>query len=123
MLFQTNICKNHCIKIRSANYVQLNDINAAPTYSWFPDTLGGYYGWLPIASDSFFSGTYYGRGFIIDSLYINRASGGMFCTLKGPGANAEGIILKNILINSMGDAGGIAAQCFEVSGIVCCSVS
>ncbi len=107
----------------SANYVQLNDINAAPTHTWFPDGSGGYYGWVPIASGSLFSGTYNGRGFGIDSLYANRNTAGLFDVISGSHVNISGIKLTNVSITSTNYAGGIASQSLYRSVIENCSVS
>lgn len=104
----------------SANYVQTCDINAAPTHTWFPDTLGGYYGWLPIAfsSDHTFTGDYDGRGFKIDSLYSKV--GGLFSHLMG--SYSCGIRLTNLVVDSA-SGGGLAYQIIYGSVVENCSVS
>ena len=53
----------------ASNYIQIADINAAATSSWFSGA-----GWTPIGnSTTQFTGTYDGQNYTITGLFINRA--------------------------------------------------
>lgn len=89
--------------------LQQNDIDASATSTWYPDGEGGYYGW-PLTT---YSGNYYGQGYEISGLYINREGSngvGLFGTATGPfGSTYEisGVRLTNANISGNQDVGGI----------------
>ena len=62
------------------HYIQTTDIDASETWDW-----EGGEGFPPISTyENGFSGTYNGKGYVIDSLYINQPSGqyiGLFASL------------------------------------------
>ena len=89
--------------------IQQNDIDASETSTWYPDGEGGYYGW-PLVT---YSGSYYGQGFEISGLYINRESSdnvGLFGSATAPGISTaviSGVRLTNANISGSEDVGGI----------------
>jgi hypothetical protein len=54
-------------------FIQTEDIDASETTGWYPDSSGGFSGWMPIGNDSLgFSGSYNGNNKKITGLFVNR---------------------------------------------------
>lgn len=86
------------------HYVQIADINAAETKSWF-----GGKGWVPIG---YFQGSYNGKGHIIDSLFINRPDSscvGFFGVCTSP-TIIDSLGLSNVNFKGGSVVGGLAGQ-------------
>lgn len=85
------------------HYVQIADINAAKTRSWF-----GGQGWLPIG---YFTGSYNGKGHVIDSLFINRPDSsciGFFGVCTNPTIDSLG--LSNVNFKGGNVVGGLVGS-------------
>ncbi|WP_158607304.1 T9SS type A sorting domain-containing protein [Rhodohalobacter sp. SW132] len=85
--------KNHL----NSHFIQIADINASKTVAWNDST-----GFEPIG-DVFeqFTGSYYGNGYVIDSLFINRTES-VYVGLLGYIKNAH---LKNISVTNASVSG------------------
>lgn len=73
------------------HYIQTADINAAETKNWF-----GGQGWIPIG---YFTGSYNGKGHVIDSLFINRPDSsciGLFGVCESFAIDSLGVSNVNI---------------------------
>lgn len=96
------------------HYIQTADIDASATSEW-----NGGEGWTPIGTDdnNTFTGTYDGGGYIIDGLFINRATGsqGLFGTM-GSGSQIKNLGVANVNITSSVYTGGLVG--YNASGIV-----
>ena len=96
------------------NYIQTANINAAVTKRWFKDS-----GWTPIGKlSTCFTGTYNGKGHLIDSLYIQRDSlmfAGMFGSIST--SHLDSIGLTNLNIKGKRHVGGLAGASYKNSTI------
>lgn len=96
------------------NYIQTANINAAETKHWFKDS-----GWTPIGKLSYgFSGTYNGKGHLIDSLCIKRDSM-MFAGMFGYTftSRIDSIGLTNLNIKGKRHVGGLTGGSYKSSTI------
>ncbi len=85
------------------HYIQTANINAASTRNW--DSKKGF---LPIGNEAIkFTGTYNGKGYVIDSLFINRSSDyiGLFGYVTDAAINNVGV--TNIDILGINRTGGL----------------
>ncbi len=88
----------------AAQYIQIADINASETSTWFPNA-SLFYGWPPIGnvqSGPTFTGIFNGQGYTIDGLFINRYATnyvGLFAGLGGSG------IIKNVVLTNVNITG------------------
>lgn len=90
----------------SKNYIQTADINAVETKVWFRNS-----GWVPIGNlSNGFTGTYDGKLYRIDNLYIRRHNEnaiGFFGRFCGKAIN---IVLTNVNVLGSEWVGGLAAE-------------
>ncbi|HRW62292.1 MAG TPA: GLUG motif-containing protein [Bacteroidales bacterium] len=97
----------------SKNFIQTNNINASKSYTWDDST-----GFIPIGNATTkFTGTYNGKGFKIDSLYINRPTTnyiGLFGLIDSD-SHLDSIGLTNVNFNGKEIIGGL---CGYSNGII-----
>lgn len=108
-------------------YQMINNIDFADKYtegSWSDWNSGS--GWSPIAS---FSGSFYGAGYTIRNLFINREEGsyfGLFGSINGDagfGGNVFSVDLEDVDITGDSYVGAIAGYTTGSSNIYCCNVT
>ncbi|MGE0077819.1 MAG: LamG-like jellyroll fold domain-containing protein [Bacteroidales bacterium] len=96
-------------------YEQTADIDASDTWDWSS-------GFSPIGNSSKnFKGSYDGKGYIIDSLYISRPSSnyiGFFGYTNG--AKLNNINITNASITGYQYTGGLVGQCVQSNIYKCC---
>src|SRR5690554_75911 len=96
----------------SSHYVQVADIDATETLTWFDDQ-----GWEPIGfyfnadNTISFSGSYNGQNNTIDALYINRPTRnniGLFGRIEG--AQVSNLGVTNLNVTGQNSVGGLTGQ-------------
>ncbi|NIA11064.1 MAG: hypothetical protein GWP10_15385, partial [Nitrospiraceae bacterium] len=104
-------------------YIQTKDINIAASSGW-----DGGKGFLPIGNiPPHFTGTYHGRGHVIDSLFINRPSEdyiGLFGRLEH--ANIDSLGITNALVSGKYYVGSLVGDylystvsyCYSTGGVI-----
>lgn len=111
----------------SRHYIQIANIDASATTGWFSSK-----GWLPIGTPSItFTGSYDGKGFAINALFINRPDRrtdidyvGLFGylgsagILKNLGLTSVNITGKNDLAAVVGKNDGTISNCYSTGTIV-----
>ncbi|MEI6090698.1 MAG: GLUG motif-containing protein [bacterium] len=104
----------------SFNYELDNDINAAVTKNWNSSA-----GWKPIGTESlFFSGKFDGKGYKIDSLYINRPNEnfiGFFGIVVGKNIEISRLGITNSSITGKNYVGSLVGRNSYCSLIDCYS--
>jgi len=106
------------------HYIQTADINALGTISWFPNGIGGYYGFPPIGNwnDAAFTGSYDGQLFSINNLFEWRGDMvGLFGYTQG--ATISNIVLFNVQISGNAYVGGLVGYANYSTSIINCLVS
>ncbi len=104
------------------HYIQTADIDASETWDW-----EGGAGFPPIATyENGFSGTYNGKGYVIDSLYINQPSEqyiGLFASLDETSA-IDSLGITNATVSGSSKVGvlssrnlGIIRDCFTTGSV------
>jgi hypothetical protein len=100
----------------SYDYEQLNNIDASATSGWNSSA-----GFSPIGNyTTKFTGSYDGKGFTIDSLFINRISDwtGLFGLIDG--AEISNLGVTNVSISGAYGTGGLAGDNYNYSTIYNC---
>ena len=107
------------------DYIQIADIDASGTSTWYPDGLGGYYGWSVIGNDYIkFTGSYNGQGYELSGIYLNRASEnnqGLFGYTSGASIQNLGVI--NATIIGLENVGALIGSAWDNSNIIKCYTS
>jgi len=94
-------------------YIQTANINASATKDWFKDK-----GWKPIGNHSFpFTGSYNGKGYIIDSLFIYRTESdtiGLFGYINNH-TIIDSLGMTNAQINGGSFVGGLVGYTYTAT--------
>ncbi len=109
------------------HYIQMNDIDASGTASWFNGTGATVSGWLPVGDNTTaFQGSYDGNGKKITSLFINRPNTDDVGFIKWTrGADISNLQILSANVTGGNQTGIIAGRTVDLSGnsIQNCGVS
>jgi uncharacterized membrane protein len=97
----------------SASYILMDNINASATITWNDNGTGGYYGFEPIGVEANqFAGSFDGKGYKIENLYINRPDLpyiGLFGYV-GSGGVVEDVGIENVNVVGGDFVGGLVGK-------------